>query len=65
MQRIVADHGGRIEVSSRGEGSGSVFRVMLPLAKVIAATESKQFSMNDGLSAGDSQHEVKHNSEAA
>ncbi len=65
VQRIVADHGGRIEVSSRGEGSGSVFRVMLPLAKVIPATESKQFSMNDGLSAGDSQHEVKHNSEAA
>lgn len=37
VQRIVSDHGGRIEASSAGPGRGSVFRVTLPLADVSAA----------------------------
>jgi two-component system NtrC family sensor kinase len=31
--RIIADHGGTIEVSSDGPGKGSQFRVILPLVK--------------------------------
>ncbi|MEO1992208.1 MAG: ATP-binding protein, partial [Pirellulales bacterium] len=65
VHRIVADHGGRIEAFSKGEGEGSIFRVMLPLAKGIADTEKEQFLNNDGLSKSVSQYEVKHNSEAA
>jgi len=34
VHRIVADHGGRIEVASPGPGQGSTFRVTLPLALV-------------------------------
>ncbi len=34
VHRIVADHGGRIEVSSAGPGQGATFRVLLPLAEV-------------------------------
>jgi signal transduction histidine kinase len=37
VQRIVSDHGGRIEASSAGPGQGSAFRVTLPLADVSAA----------------------------
>ncbi len=37
VHRIIADHGGRIEVSSPGPGLGSTFRVTLPLAQVGAA----------------------------
>jgi two-component system NtrC family sensor kinase len=32
VHRIVADHGGRIEATSAGEGQGATFRVTLPLA---------------------------------
>jgi len=34
VHRIVADHGGRIEAASAGTGTGSTFRVTLPLAVV-------------------------------
>ena len=34
VQRIVADHGGRIEATSAGPGQGSTFRVTLPLAQI-------------------------------
>jgi signal transduction histidine kinase len=34
VHRIVTDHGGRIQAASDGPGSGSTFRVMLPLAQV-------------------------------
>ena len=34
VHRIVADHGGRIAVTSAGAGQGSTFRVSLPLAAV-------------------------------
>ena len=37
VQRIVADHGGRIEATSPGPGLGATFRVTLPLADVGAA----------------------------
>jgi signal transduction histidine kinase len=33
VQRIVADHGGRIEATSPGPGQGATFRVRLPLAE--------------------------------
>jgi len=34
VQRIVTDHGGRIEATSTGLGQGSTFRVTLPLAQI-------------------------------
>ena len=34
VHRIIADHGGRIEVTSPGRGGGSTFRVVLPVAQV-------------------------------
>jgi len=34
VQRIVTDHGGRIEATSDGPGQGSTFRVTLPLARI-------------------------------
>ena len=34
VHRIVTDHGGRIQAASDGPGSGSTFRVTLPLAQV-------------------------------
>jgi signal transduction histidine kinase len=42
VHRIVADHGGRIEASSDGEGKGSTFRVMLPLAEVATDTGGRE-----------------------
>ena len=37
VHRIVADHGGRIEVESAGTGKGSTFRVTLPVAQAAGA----------------------------
>lgn len=34
VHRIVADHGGRIQATSDGPGTGSCFRITLPLAQV-------------------------------
>ncbi len=34
VHRIIADHGGRIEVTSPGPGAGAIFRVILPVAQV-------------------------------
>jgi signal transduction histidine kinase len=34
VQRIIADHGGRIEATSPGPGRGATFRVTLPLAQI-------------------------------
>lgn len=51
VHRIIADHGGRIEVASDGEGLGSTFRVTLPLAVVESgdkpATASKEVDHRD------------------
>ena len=41
VHRIVADHGGRIAAASAGEGRGSTFRVMLPVASVGDAAVSQ------------------------
>ena len=30
-QKIIEEHGGKIEVESRGAGTGAIFRVILPL----------------------------------
>lgn len=40
VQRIVADHGGRIEATSPGPGQGATFRVRLPLAESSRAAGS-------------------------
>jgi two-component system NtrC family sensor kinase len=37
VQRIVSDHGGRIEVASDGPDQGATFRVTLPLAEIAMA----------------------------
>jgi signal transduction histidine kinase len=51
VHRIIADHGGRIEAASDGEGLGSTFRVTLPLAVVESsdkpATASKEVDHRD------------------
>jgi len=39
VNRIVTDHGGRIEATSSGSGLGATFRVTLPLAEVGAAAQ--------------------------
>jgi two-component system NtrC family sensor kinase len=54
VHRIIADHGGRIEASSEGEGRGSTFRVTLPLADVAA-----------GVTPDPTPKEVDHHTQAA
>jgi signal transduction histidine kinase len=64
VHRIVADHGGRIEASSAGEGKGSTFRVILPLAEVTGDAGSREIS-NAPSAADDTITEVGHQTEAA
>lgn len=63
VHRIVADHGGRIEASSDGEGKGSTFRVMLPLAEVDAAPQPRE-QQEPRVQPG-TDEEVDHRSQAA
>jgi two-component system NtrC family sensor kinase len=42
VQRIVTDHGGRIEASSDGPGRGATFRVTLPLAEIASGGPTPQ-----------------------
>ncbi len=64
VHRIVADHGGRIEASSAGEGKGSTFRVILPLAEVAAEAGSREIG-GAPPAADDTITEVGHQTEAA
>jgi len=64
VHRIVADHGGRIEASSAGEGQGSTFRVVLPLAEIVAAPVAGR-DMADRVNRRDTTEEVEHRHEAA
>ena len=41
VQRIVTDHGGRIEASSDGPGRGATFRVTLPLADIASGSPTQ------------------------
>ena len=65
VHRIVADHGGRIEASSDGEGQGATFRVMLPLAEVAAAPGTGRDGTPRSTAPKDTTEEVDHRSEAA
>lgn len=65
VHRIVADHGGRIEASSAGEGQGSTFRIMLPLAEVNAPPAASRDAVSRPDTAQDMSQEVHHHSEAA
>jgi signal transduction histidine kinase len=65
VHRIVADHGGRIEAFSAGEGQGSTFRVMLPLAEVAAAPLAGRDAGGRPSDTRDAIQEVDHHSEAA
>jgi two-component system NtrC family sensor kinase len=54
VQRIVADHGGRIEATSAGPGQGTTFRVRLPLAEVgRASTAARPRDMADKAAKAD------------
>ena len=53
VHRIVADHGGRIEVTSEGVDRGSCFQITFPLADIAARSGSQIFK------------EVDHRSQAA
>jgi two-component system NtrC family sensor kinase len=59
VHRIIADHGGRIEASSDGEGKGATFRVTLPLADVAAGEPAA------ASPAGPKPKEVDHHTQAA
>jgi two-component system NtrC family sensor kinase len=65
VHRIVADHGGRIEASSAGEGQGSTFRVMLPLAEVAAGAGAGRDAVGRPAPSRDTTEETDHHSEAA
>ncbi|MFM8434288.1 MAG: sensor histidine kinase, partial [Planctomycetia bacterium] len=47
VNRIVADHGGRIEAASAGPGRGSTFRVTLPVAEIGVAQQNPQPSRKE------------------
>ncbi|MFM8634501.1 MAG: sensor histidine kinase [Planctomycetia bacterium] len=65
VHRIVADHGGRIEAFSDGEGAGSTFRVMLPLADVGTPAAPARAAAVGAESPRDTSEEVDHPSQAA
>ncbi len=61
VQRIVADHGGRIEAASEGPGHGATFTLTLPLATVgESAVETAGVPQR-----GQQQQEVDHHGRAA
>jgi len=59
VHRIIADHGGRIEACSDGEGKGSTFRITLPLADVGVAEPTT------GAATPPQSKEVDHRTQAA
>ncbi len=65
VHRIVADHGGRIEASSAGEGQGSTFRVTLPLAEITTTALTGRDIGGRPSATRDATQEVDHHSEAA
>ena len=52
VQRLVALHGGHVEVFSLGEGQGSTFTVYLPLATGVPGEDSQPASLPGGLQLG-------------
>ncbi len=65
VHRIVADHGGRIEVTSAGPGAGSTFRVILSVAEIGLLTTEAMRSADGGQITDTFSREQQHADRAA
>ncbi len=65
VHRIVADHGGRIEVTSAGPGAGSTFRVILSVAEIGLLTTETTRSADGGQITDTFPREQQHADRAA